>query len=227
MSRAYEVVYNVGLLDDIHNYFPALLYDNGRFQNMTQVFHYVRHQMSTRFNLYSYGASLAAASGAAAAPNVDIPTVILTPQMAPRAPPMPPVQIPIRTPAPQREEDDMITNINTASLLLSLLGAGADLTPPARGRVIRQQNGNDFWAAFRQPVLVRPSAAVIASATERLSGSDLPAGAACAICQDSISATDSARRLRHCQHAYHLGCIDQWFERSVLCPTCRHDIREP
>jgi hypothetical protein len=58
-NPAYQVIYNVGLLDDIHNYFPALLYDQGRFQTLVQVFSYVRHQMDTRFNLYSYGASAA------------------------------------------------------------------------------------------------------------------------------------------------------------------------
>jgi hypothetical protein len=120
--------------------------------------------------------------------------------------------------------DDVFTNINAANLLLGLLGAGADLTPPARGGVIRP--GADIWTQFRQPVLVRPSAAVIASATERLSGNDLAAGTVCAICQDTIAGNAQARRLRACQHSYHVGCIDQWFEQNVHCPVCRYDIRE-
>lgn len=216
MNRNYEVVYNVGLLDDVHNYFPALLYEHSRFQNIGQVFQYVRHQMNTRFNLYSYGAGLAQET--TRRPEVDIPTVILTPQMAPMAP------TPIRARQPPAA-DDVFSNLTAANLLLGLLGAGADLTPPARGGMIRPQA--DVWAQFRQPVIVRPSAAVIASATERLSGSDLSAGSVCAICQDTIAAAAHVRRLRACQHSYHIGCIDQWFERSVMCPTCRHDIREP
>lgn len=215
MNRAYEVIYNVGLLDDLHNYFPALLYEHSRFQTVPHVFHYIRQQMNTRFNLYSYGAGLA--HDTHQRPETDIPTVILTPQMAPQAPPAIPRA---------HHADDMFTNINAASLLLGLLGAGADLTPPARGGIIRPQGGADIWAQFRQPVVVRPSATVIASATERLSGSDLVAGTVCAICQDTISANANVRRLRACQHPYHTGCIDQWFERSVFCPTCRHDIRE-
>jgi hypothetical protein len=217
MSRQYEVIYNVGLLDDIHNYFPALLYEHSRFQNIGHVFQYVRNQMNTRFNLYSYGAGLAQET--TRRPEVDIPTVILTPQMNPAAP---------RTRAVPRE-DDIFTNLNAASLLLGLIGAGAtgvDVTPPARGGVIRPQGGADIWTQFRQPVIIRPSAAVIASATERLSGSDLTAGTVCAICQDTIVSTANVRRLRACQHSYHIGCIDQWFERSVFCPTCRHDVRE-
>jgi hypothetical protein len=215
MNRQYEVIYNVGLLDDIHNYFPALLYDHSRFQNIGNVFQYVRAQMNTRFNLYSYGAGLAQES--TRRPDIDIPTVILTPQMNPAAP---------RQRVVPREED-VFTNLNAASLLLGLIGAGTtDVTPPARGGVIRPQGGADPWAQFRQPVIVRPSAAVIASASERLSGNDIAPGTVCAICQDTIVPTATVRRLRACQHSYHVGCIDQWFERSVFCPTCRHDVRE-
>lgn len=218
MNRTYEVIYNVGLLDDLHNYFPALLYEHGRFQTIPHIFHYIRQQMNTRFNLYSYGAGIAQENRQRAEP--DIPTVILTPQMAPQAPPA----IPRTRQVPQAE--DIFTNLNAASLLLGLLGTGADLTPPARGGIIRPQGGADIWAQFRQPVVVRPSAAGIASATERLSGNDLAAGTVCAICQDTIATNANVRRLRACQHSYHIGCIDQWFERSVFCPTCRHDIRE-
>jgi hypothetical protein len=219
MNRTYEVIYNVGMLDDLHNYFPALLYEHNRFQTVPQIFQYIRQQMNTRFNLYSYGAGLAQEGRQ----NVDVnmPTVILTPQMAPQAAPLPRN----RPVAPQTE--DVFTNIQAASLLLGLLGGGTDLTPAARGGIIRQQGEADIWAQFRQPVVVRPSAAIIASATERLSGSDLAAGTACAICQDTIAANATVRRLRPCQHSYHIGCIDQWFERSVFCPTCRHDIRTP
>jgi hypothetical protein len=35
------------------------------------------------------------------------------------------------------------------------------------------------------------------------------------------------RRLRPCQHSFHRACIDEWFRRSVFCPSCRHDIRNP
>ena len=56
MSGNYESIYGVGLLDDIHNYFPALLYEHGRFQNIQQVFSYIRSQMNQRFNLYNFGA---------------------------------------------------------------------------------------------------------------------------------------------------------------------------
>jgi hypothetical protein len=32
------------------------------------------------------------------------------------------------------------------------------------------------------------------------------------------------RRL-HCQHTFHLSCVDAWFSSRPTCPTCRHDVR--
>jgi len=90
----YEVIYNVGLLDDVHNYFPALLYDHGRFQNLQSLFNYVRNQMNTRFNLFAYGASRYTAPAAASAAPAPAPA----PAPAARAPPIP--RLPI-----QRDSD--------------------------------------------------------------------------------------------------------------------------
>ena len=36
------------------------------------------------------------------------------------------------------------------------------------------------------------------------------------------------RTLTACSHEFHISCIDNWLlNRSVICPTCRHDIRDP
>jgi hypothetical protein len=73
-----------------------------------------------------------------------------------------------------------------------------------------------------QPVLVRPSQHVLEENTQLIDGIvDM-----CAICQDSITANESCRLLVPCRHRFHRVCIDQWFQRSVFCPTCRHDIRD-
>ena len=58
-NDSYQYVYNVGLLDDLHNYFPAFLYDSGRFQTPAQMFQYLQSQLHARFNLPSHGARLA------------------------------------------------------------------------------------------------------------------------------------------------------------------------
>jgi hypothetical protein len=221
----YEVVYNVSLLDDIHNYFPAILYDNGRFQNLTQIFHYVRTQMNSRFNLYSYGASLAQARSVHT-PNIYVPPTSFAPGTGPANVILTPQSTPLRPIIPTLSRTEAFQNIQGASALLELLTMGlSDITPASRGTIA--QTPIDLWGTFGDPVMVRPTTEVLARATETIQGSTLAEGSRCAICQDNITATDTTRRIRACHHAYHLVCIDQWFTRSVFCPTCRHDIRIP
>jgi hypothetical protein len=75
---------------------------------------------------------------------------------------------------------------------------------------------------FMDPVPVAPSTAQIeAGSTLHTAISDAP----CAVCQDTIRIGEVTRRLNHCNHAFHRGCIDTWYQRNVHCPVCRHDIR--
>ena len=209
----YQVIYGVTLLDDLHNYFPGLLYEQGRYQNLSQVFSYVRHQMNTRFNLHAYGASLYRNSS----------------QRTPREPPV--RESPLREPpareSPLRESPvrfvrsglsprETFNDFDSLTFVSNLLGlyAPRTLNPP---RVTP-----NMW----DPVPVAPSPEVLATNTEIISGSTLSLTQdRCSICQDSMLATDTCRSLRPCQHVFHKSCIDQWFLRSVHCPTCRHDIR--
>lgn len=230
---AYQVVYGVGLLDDVHNYFPALLYDQGRFQNITNVFSYVRSQLNNRFNLYAYGARLAQAqaqgqasaspAAAAAAAAAPIYTTTTTP------PPL------FRSFRGTTTSDNEV--MASASLLLNMLNLGLEgesgFTPLRAGTFGTGGTGGTgggVWAAFRAPVIVAPSTAVLASNTSILNASDVSnnlVGVVCTICQDTVVPTDLCRRLNACQHVYHKACIDEWFTRSVFCPSCRHDVREP
>ena len=216
----YETIYGVSLLDDLHNYFPALLYDQGRFQTVNQIFHYIRTQMSERFNLFALGAQRYAST---------------------QQP-----QVPQNNPIVMEETIHVDTNVAASAaattLLLSLLGGATQphrpITPFGLGTGFantftytpRTQGGGEVnmntWTNFLNPVVFRPSAADISRNTELVTGTQ-QADTSCAICQDMIRADDTARRLRPCRHVYHQTCIDQWFERSVFCPTCRHDIREP
>ena len=80
--------------------------------------------------------------------------------------------------------------------------------------------GTPLPTRWSDPVVIRPTAAQIDAATERVDADD----ANCAICQETIE--DDAIRLTHCRHNFHNHCITEWFTRSVHCPNCRHDIRE-
>lgn len=204
MNQSYEVIYNVGLLDDIHNYFPALLYDTGRFNDISSIFHYIRSQMNSRFNLYSYGSTQYRQNN---------PVPIVRERVIPVPPPTPPPTV-LRTADAE--------GLATTALLLSMLGGGLTTTPTLGTRVLNA-NARTFFPGFNDPVLVRPTRQQIDSATTLLTG---VTGQICSVCQDVIIETDMTRRINHCNHTYHRNCIDQWFERNVRCPVCRHDIRE-
>lgn len=174
----YDVVYNVSLLDDIHNYFPALLYSHSRFTTLTHILHYVRHQMNRHFPGYGMGAPTPALASATTTLN-------------------------------------LIQAIDVITLLNRFGGGGGGGGPTAA-------------ANFASAVIVAPTAEQLEAGSQiitDLSGLDL--SIPCAICQDAILSSDTCRRLRACGHVYHRSCIDQWYQRSVRCPTCRHDIRDP
>ncbi|XP_044491579.1 NEP1-interacting protein-like 1 [Mangifera indica] len=46
----------------------------------------------------------------------------------------------------------------------------------------------------------------------------------CSICLQDFSEGDSARKLPHCGHCFHLECIDQWLIRNGNCPVCRESV---
>ena len=54
-QNSYDSLYGVHLLDDLHNYFPALLYEPNEFETVQDVLHYVAGQARRTFDLYSYG----------------------------------------------------------------------------------------------------------------------------------------------------------------------------
>lgn len=55
MSNEDQIIYGVQLLDDLHNYFPDLLYNNSRFTNVQDVLQYITTNTRRRFDLYNYG----------------------------------------------------------------------------------------------------------------------------------------------------------------------------
>jgi hypothetical protein len=214
MNNNYECVYNVGLLDDLHNYFPAFLYDSGRFQTPVQVFHYMRSELNTRFNLNAYGARLAGYSQNETVQRTPLRTTQTT--QATQATPATPVTI--STPV-QRPRDSSAL----AAVVAGLLDLSGNFL--ADGSYFFMQPAARYPSpGFLDPVIVRPSEEVLSRNTTIVLGSDLGEETSCAICQDVVSANDTCRRL-NCSHGFHQTCIDQWFQTNVNCPTCRHDIR--
>lgn len=90
----------------------------------------------------------------------------------------------------------------------------------------RQSFGGLPRTAGFQDVVVRPTQEQI-NAGSTLRTLDIDSTENCAVCQEPMSQGEDIRQLTGCNHNFHRACIDHWFERSVLCPTCRHDIRGP
>lgn len=210
-DTTYQYVYNVNLLDDLHNYFPALLYDQEGFQNVRDILRYIREQTHNRFNLFNQGQRLYNQGRTFSESESQIPPSVHT-------------QRPTRM---HQEDLDIISsveNMATTNFLLSMLGS----TTPLLGnrllnRFVLNPNADIFMPnGVFSPVVIRPTTNEINDNSEIVT--DI-SGQSCAICQDTLRSQDQCRRLTFCNHVYHEGCIDEWFQRSVACPTCRHDIR--
>jgi hypothetical protein len=110
---------------------------------------------------------------------------------------------------------------NMASLLSLLrsftIGNAGTITIP-----LSIPAGVTLPTSWTDPVVVRPTDVQIARATT--STSVPPIDTNCSICQDSLM--EPGTRITHCGHVFHTNCIAEWFTRSVVCPMCRHDIRE-
>jgi hypothetical protein len=102
---------------------------------------------------------------------------------------------------------------------------GGNQTTMFGSGVLQELLGLNPPANFMEPVVVRPTAAQIEAGTamEIVDAQE----EMCTICQDSMPAGSQARCLNVCDHRFHPGCIDTWFQRDVRCPTCRHDVRDP
>jgi len=205
---AYQRVYEVGLLDDLHNYFPAILYEAERFTTVPQLLGYIRENTLRRFNLFDYGRRQYVPENTFV-PSDNIPV---------QSTPIPPVRMPSSTSVfNQLFETELLESSDFRSLFPIL----RVLLPTSYG------SGQPLPRASRfSDVIVSASQDLIDSASSlRTLGRDTDTQ--CSICQDIMLHDEQIRTLRACSHEFHRACIDNWLlRRSVLCPMCRHDIRE-
>ena len=239
MLPQYEEVYSVGLLDDIHNFFPAILYHPRRFTTFQDLTTYIQDQMNQQFNTFNRARRAYHAQHGIGMP-IQTNMNILTPGHLHTTAPIPtPIHRP-RVAVGLTTETFDLTHLFTTGGGLGARIPGGDLEefPIGLGAAgggggggILDQIANLLTRAA-EPVVVAPTSQQIDRATTiRVSDyfTQETDNTACAICQEPLINEEDDRPLReiiHCEHAFHQTCIDRWFTRNVRCPVCRFDIRE-
>jgi hypothetical protein len=194
------------ILNEIHNLFPALLYDSAQFQTVGDIFAYVDRRMDTLYNVYTtqinrYETSRPSRPSFTSAEDLLLSllrtsivvesALDLSGAIAGTRPPPP-----APTLAPQT-----LTNQTTA-------------TPIGRASWYVAQN---FFNRSEPPSFqqITRGSTIINAASEL----------ECTICQNTVNSGHLIRRLNTCTHSFHMACIDVWFQTNSTCPMCRHDIR--
>ena len=226
------------ILNDLHTYFPDLLYRPNRFANVGDVLNYIIGVA----NQNPYEVARAQHQAEYEAGHQDPPNVPAAPAIVP-----PPVNPPIRLGASllsaatsaAREPSlyeiihgaglpghvDMFSSVRPARSNPSSFGRSDQGIVQMINQLLNVPPANPHQN-FMDPVVVRPTTQQITNGSE-VTQVVQPYEQNCAICQDPIEEGQYARILYHCMHPFHRDCIDTWFQSHVTCPTCRHDIREP
>lgn len=249
MAHNYEHVYSVGLLDDLHNFFPAVLYDSRRFSTVNDITSYIQSQMNEHFNTFDRARrAYERHHGFTTIPmGTTGQRIIVTP-----APPIRPTQ-PVPAPRPQvavgmTTETIDLTPLFTTNLRRQTTGAGLGARVPGGdleevtaefgiptmlggatgGGGILEQLTNLLTRAA-EPVVVAPTTQQIERATTIRVPYSTEESSFCTICQEPLEPETEVlplREITHCTHVFHQSCIDRWFQRNVRCPVCRFDIRD-
>ncbi|XP_027902214.1 RING-H2 finger protein ATL60-like [Vigna unguiculata] len=53
---------------------------------------------------------------------------------------------------------------------------------------------------------------------------DFKEGLECSVCLSEVVEGEKARLLPKCNHGFHVGCIDMWFQSHSTCPLCRNSV---
>jgi hypothetical protein len=219
----YTSIFRVGILDDLHNYFPDLLYNSDRFRSVQDVLRYIQGNARTQFNpfeegLRQYNRDHQNNQNHQNHQSMQIPIIDTRTRQDVSGAPIPlttsnipviPQQQPRRRPVTYYWADNLIPNRYENNLLDTTMLT--NLFTMALG-------GNDMT-----DVPVIPTNQQVDTATTLATSQTAEQ---CAICQESMELNSPIRRINRCHHAFHRACIDTWFGSGVTCPICRIDIRD-
>jgi hypothetical protein len=205
MSQNQQNIYPIQILNDIHNYFPDILYNPGRFRNVQDLLGYIisvanMSPYNRGLNLYNRNNLQRNINLRSNIGQFSTPINVSTGSFG----------IPTTTQFNNMNNDNTILGTYFTSLLSELL--------PYTNNSLNQ-------SFLDQRVLITPTNEQINNATSIYTAANSEIEV-CAICQDNIEQSQEVRRINHCNHNFHKDCIDVWFRSNVRCPICRFDIRE-
>jgi len=246
MSNTYRPIYGVSLLDDIHNYFPALLYDVDGFHNIHDVLSYVRDETSRRFSVFDdarrdYRLSrlstilqTATATVSASAPDNRLDHNVnryRTFQQSLNQIPATDIIIPLESSEAGTDYASLLNLLDTLAPRITPLPSFVNINPSPTATLAtrRPLNNNSVHRTIEslyEDVIVHADENLINRASSQTTlDADLDTN--CSVCQDRMKQGEVIRTLSHCTHQFHTVCIDPWLlNQSTFCPSCRHDIRE-
>jgi len=240
MSRQYVDQYGVRLLDDLHNYFPAVLYDPTQFQTVPELLTYIRERTQSQFNPFQSGLReyqatyiprqprpnpLQSTRGGRARTNnnrIVTETYEFIPSLVSNL--YSDLEIPILIPpSASFASADPIPSLVPAPAPARLEPSSTlanSIFDTALVRALLNLNSYDL-----ESVIVRPTQQQIDRATALRAAVVADESESCSVCQERYNEGQTLRVIHHCHHQFHKDCVDRWFERNVRCPVCRHDIR--
>jgi hypothetical protein len=231
--------YRIQLLNDLHNYFPELLYNHERFRSTTDIllyviamarispqqddpYEYYQRQYQARYVRPLYNDSY----------RHDEMPLRNAPQRHRYNPiQRPSYQAPYQSvsypaspiyPPPSPESNDIVLEFRSFS---SEPNSIRNIFSQLLGDNFSQHIADLLYDAPLQDVLVIPTEEQVRNNTT-LRTLDEDSTENCAICQDPFLEDQEVRTITHCRHDFHRTCIDTWFQSNCHCPNCRHDIRD-
>ena len=231
MSNA--AVYPVQLLNDLHNWFPEILYNPQQFQTVQDLIQYIGQVARTNpyeqgLNRYqnqrrAHASQQYASQQHASQQHASQQHASQQPASQQQVPAIRPIQ-PIRV----RDTSMDITNLHSESLLSSLLGQvfQGEMSPLHLGHRPRADLSSSLMRSFlNDTVVIRPTIEQLNNST-RIFTADSTIDNNCAVCQDPLEQGHEVCVINYCGHIFHKDCITPWFQQNTRCPTCRHDIRD-
>jgi hypothetical protein len=229
--HSYREFYGIQLLDDLHNFFPALLYAPENFVSVRDVLGYIRTRTSQEMNLFSMGQRDYNNTRVRTNTHIRINNRVQSNrQTTYERPTHATYTYTTRTTNRPSQTENENANFNFGdhspnALRIPVTTAvdGSDQSVNMLASLFTLFAGDNVLDSL-EPVVVRPTAAQLEANTEVYIAGENRCN--CAVCLETPAIGAEIRKIRACGHSFHRRCIDIWFQRNVHCPVCRHDVRE-